>query len=186
MDRRQHHAGEDNRLAAHRRLLERFSAGPAAPGARHPERFISVYELACKEALPRCAISTGEDGWRRRTRRHHGQLLFLYALATWPSSIGSLVLNGGFQPAGACGVGEAGAQWPASVSTFSRNLRAAARVPTLREVQDADPSWLTMLSVSSGAIRLPRSRCGERQAGRLKANQGALRRLLTGLARLLG
>ena len=122
------HAGEDEIvLAAHRRLLERFPQALLLLVPRIRNASSRCMNWRARKALPRCAA--------RRARRlaparvlvgdTMGELLFLCpgrrGLRRWQPGA-----QWRTQPAGACGVGQAGAQWPASVQ-LSRNLRAAAR-----------------------------------------------------------
>ena len=180
------HAGEDEIvLAAHRRLLERFPQALLLLVPRHPERFISVYELACKEGFAAVRRSTGETvgaGTQVLVGDTMGELLFLCpgrrGLRRWQPGA-----QWRTQPAGACGVGQAGAQWPASVQLLeiSAQLRDAG---ALREVQDADQLADAVGELWRDSAAAQRMR--DAGLGVLKANQGALQLLLTGLARLLG
>ncbi|MHA6639101.1 lipid IV(A) 3-deoxy-D-manno-octulosonic acid transferase [Stutzerimonas frequens] len=181
------HAGEDEIiLAAHRRLLERFPQALLLVVPRHPERFVSVYELAGKEGFAAVRRSTGEAvgaGTQVLVGDTMGELLFLYALADVAFVGGSLVPNGGHNLLEPAALGRPVLSGPHLFNflEISAQLRDAG---ALREVQDAG-----QLADAVGELwRDPAVAQRMRDAGLgvIKANQGALQRLLTGLARLLG
>ncbi|WAE52195.1 lipid IV(A) 3-deoxy-D-manno-octulosonic acid transferase [Stutzerimonas frequens] len=181
------HAGEDEIiLAAHRRLLERFPQALLLLVPRHPERFVSVYELAGKEGFAAVRRSTGEAvgaGTQVLVGDTMGELLFLYALADVAFVGGSLVPNGGHNLLEPAALGKPVLSGPHLFNflEISAQLRDAG---ALREVQDAG-----QLADAVGELwRDPAVAQRMRDAGLgvIKANQGALQRLLTGLVRLLG
>ena len=181
------HAGEDEIiLAAHRRLLERFPQALLLLVPRHPERFISVFELACKEGFAAVRRSTGETvgaGTQVLVGDTMGELLFLYALADVAFVGGSLVPNGGHNLLEPAALGKPVLSGPHLFNflEISAQLRDAG---ALREVQDADQLADAVGELWRDSAAAQRMR--DAGLGVLKANQGALQRLLTGLARLLG
>lgn len=112
-----------------------------------------------------------------------GELLFLYALADIAFVGGSLVPNGGHNLLEPAALGKPVLSGPHLFNflEISAQLRAAG---ALREVQDA----VQLAQVVSELWGDPAGAQAMRDAGLgvLKANQGALERLLAGLGRLLG
>ena len=180
------HAGEDEIvLAAHRQLLARHPQALLILVPRHPERFAAVAELCRKEGFASVRRSQGEAvgaGIDVLVGDTMGELLFLYALADVAFVGGSLVPNGGhnlLEPAAlvkpvlsgphlfnfleiAAQLRDAGALWEVS---------NAAELASAVDALWSDPAMIKLM----------------RNAGLdvLKANQGALERLLAGLERLL-
>ncbi|WP_372865768.1 lipid IV(A) 3-deoxy-D-manno-octulosonic acid transferase [Pseudomonas sp.] len=179
------HAGEDEIvLAAHRVLLERWPAALLILVPRHPERFDSVFELCQRQGFGTRRRSSGEAvaaGDQVLLGDTMGELLFLYALADLAFVGGSLVGNGGhnlLEPA-ALGKPVLSGRHLFNFLEIAAQLREAG---ALLEVADAeglahrvDQLW-----------REPALAQNMRQAGQavMQANQGALARLLAGLARL--
>ncbi len=151
---------------------------------RHPERFASVYELCQRQALAPAGApwrAAPDDATQVLLGDTMGELLFLYALADVALVGGSLVANGGHNLLEPAALGKPVLSGPHLFNflEISSQLREAG---ALREVQDAD-------SLAREAVRLfaEQSRPMPWQAmlAVLKANQGALQRLLDGVQRLL-
>ncbi|EWC42277.1 3-deoxy-D-manno-octulosonic acid transferase [Pseudomonas stutzeri] len=181
------HAGEDEIiLDAHRQLLAQQPQALVILVPRHPERFGSVVELCRKAGFATLRRSTGEAvdaGTQVLVGDTMGELLFLYALADIAFVGGSLVPNGGHNLLEPAALGKPVLSGPHLFNflEISAQLRDAG---ALREVQDAD-----QLAQAVGQLwRDPAAAQRMRDAGLgvLKANQGALQRLLAGLGDLLG
>jgi len=181
------HAGEDEIiLAAHRQLLSNHPQALLILVPRHPERFASVYESAVRDGFVAVRRSTGEAvgaDTQVLVGDTMGELLFLYALADIAFVGGSLVPNGGHNLLEPAALGKPVLSGPHLFNflEISAQLRAAG---ALREVQDA----AQLAQVVSELWGDPAGAQAMRDAGLgvLKANQGALERLLAGLGRLLG
>ena len=181
------HAGEDEIiLAAHRKLLGEHPQALLILVPRHPERFASVYESAVRDGFVAVRRSTGEAvgaDTQVLVGDTMGELLFLYALADIAFVGGSLVPNGGHNLLEPAALGKPVLSGPHLFNflEISAQLRAAG---ALREVQDA----AQLAQVVSELWGDPAGAQAMRDAGLgvLKANQGALERLLAGLGRLLG
>ena len=181
------HAGEDEIiLAAHRQLLSNHPQALLILVPRHPERFASVYESAVRDGFVAVRRSTGEAvgaDTQVLVGDTMGELLFLYALADIAFVGGSLVPNGGHNLLEPAALGKPVLSGPHLFNflEISAQLRAAG---ALREVQDA----AQLAQVVSELWGDPAGVQAMRDAGLgvLKANQGALERLLAGLGRLLG
>ncbi|MDT3712171.1 MAG: lipid IV(A) 3-deoxy-D-manno-octulosonic acid transferase [Pseudomonadaceae bacterium] len=180
------HAGEDEIvLAAHWRLLERHPQALLILVPRHPERFAAMAELCRQQGFATVRRSQGEDVTAHTQvllGDTMGELLFLYALADIAFVGGSLVPNGGHNLLEPAALGKPVLSGPHLFNflEISAQLRAAG---ALLEVADA-------AELADGVDRLwrePVSAERMRAAGLtvLKANQGALQRLLAALARLL-
>lgn len=181
------HAGEDEIiLAAHRQLLSNHPQALLILVPRHPERFASVYESAVRDGFVAVRRSTGEvvdAGTEVLVGDTMGELLFLYALADIAFVGGSLVPNGGHNLLEPAALGKPVLSGPHLFNflEISAQLRAAG---ALREVQDAAQlaQAVSELWGDPGGTQAMR----DAGLGVLKANQGALARLLAGLGRLLG
>ncbi|MCQ4294166.1 lipid IV(A) 3-deoxy-D-manno-octulosonic acid transferase [Pseudomonas stutzeri] len=181
------HVGEDEIiLAAHRQLLAAHPQALLILVPRHPERFASVFELCRNEGFVAVRRSKGEAvsaGTQVLVGDTMGELLFLYALADIAFVGGSLVPNGGHNLLEPAALGKPVLSGPHLFNflEISAQLRDAG---ALREVQDA----AGLASTVSELWRDPDGAARMRDAGVavLKANQGALARLLAGLGRLLG
>ncbi|WP_271409491.1 lipid IV(A) 3-deoxy-D-manno-octulosonic acid transferase [Pseudomonas sp. Q1-7] len=180
------HAGEDEIiLAAHRRLLAQQPDALLILVPRHPERFGPMFELCRREGLATVRRSTGAPvsaGDSVVLGDTMGELLFLYALADVAFVGGSLVPNGGHNLLEPAALGKPVLSGPHLFNflEIAAQLRDAG---ALAEVMDAD-----QLATQVGGLWADQARAGVmRDAGLsvLKANQGALERLLAGLARLL-
>ena len=180
------HAGEDEIvLAAHRQLLAQHPQALLILVPRHPERFASVFELCQKHGFHTCRRSLGQaPGAESQVLLGDtmGELLFLYALADAALVGGSLVGNGGhnlLEPA-ALGVPVLSGPHLFNFSEIANLLRSAG---ALHQVQDAT----TLATALHNLWQQPASAQTMANAGLavVKANQGALQRLLDGVQRLL-
>lgn len=181
------HAGEDEIiLAAHRQLLTERPDALLLLVPRHPERFNPVFELCRREGFATVRRSTGESVTAATSvlvGDTMGELLFLFALADIAFVGGSLVPNGGHNLLEPAALGKPVLSGP-HLFNF---LDIAAQLRdngALIEVADAEALQSAVASLwrdSAAATRM-------HDAGLavLRANQGALERLLEGLARLLG
>ncbi|EPM84137.1 3-deoxy-D-manno-octulosonic-acid transferase, partial [Pseudomonas syringae pv. actinidiae ICMP 18886] len=180
------HAGEDESvLSAHRTLLASHPDALLILVPRHPERFDSVHALCQQQGFktvrrssaqavtPDVAVLMGDT---------MGELLFLYALADIAFVGGSLVPNGGhnlLEPA-------ALAKPLLSGPHLFNFLEIAAMLRTagaLQEVGDAT----ALAAALQHLIAHPQEARSMADAGLavMKANQGALQRLLDGIGRLM-
>ena len=180
------HAGEDEIvLAAHRRLLQVQPQALLILVPRHPERFAGVQQLCLREGFVTCRRSLGEApeaATQVLLGDTMGELLFLYALADVAFVGGSLVANGGhnlLEPA-ALGLPVLSGPHLFNFLEIAALLRSAE---ALGEVADAQALAATLQRLFAE----PRQAAAMASAGLavLKANQGALARLLDGVQRLL-
>lgn len=176
------HAGEDEIvLAAHRRLLAERPDALLILVPRHPERFDSVHVLCRREGFATVRRSSGQPvgaSDQVLLGDSMGELLFLYALADVAFVGGSLVPNGGHNLLEPAALGLPVLSGP-HVFNF---LEIAARLRdggALAEVSNA--SELASLLQSLTGDQLWRQRMANAGLGVLRANQGGLARLLTGL-----
>lgn len=180
------HAGEDEIiLAAHRQLLEKHPDALLILVPRHPERFNPMAELCTREGLRTLRRSTGElvtADTQVLLGDTMGELLFLFALADVAFVGGSLVPNGGHNLLEPAALGKPVLSGP-HLFNFLEIAAQLREVGALREVADA-PS----LAVAVAALwdePASAERMAEAGLGVMKANQGALERLLDGLGRLI-
>ncbi|WP_332820933.1 lipid IV(A) 3-deoxy-D-manno-octulosonic acid transferase [Pseudomonas sp.] len=180
------HAGEDEIvLAAHRLLLEQRPEALLILVPRHPERFAAVFELCQRQGFATLRRSSGAAllaGDQVLLGDTMGELLFLYALADLAFVGGSLVGNGGHNLLEPAALGKPVLSGP-HLFNFLEIAAQLREAGALLEVTDAadlaqrvDRLW-----------REPTEAQRMRAAGLavMQANQGALARLLAGLARLL-
>lgn len=180
------HEGEDEIvLAAHRQMLQSYPDALLVLVPRHPERFNAVHERIQRSGLSVRRRSTGEPlqaGDQVLLGDTMGELLFLYALADVAFVGGSLVANGGHNLLEPAALGKPVLSGPHLFNflDIAAQLREAG---ALLEVADAEGLAQAVASL----WREPEDAERRRQAGLavLKANQGALERLLAGLRRLL-
>ncbi|MEK1906821.1 MAG: lipid IV(A) 3-deoxy-D-manno-octulosonic acid transferase [Pseudomonas sp.] len=180
------HAGEDEViLAAHRQLLVQQPQALLILVPRHPERFDAVAELCRKEGFATVRRSSGQVVDAQTAvlvGDTLGELLFLYALADLAFVGGSLVANGGHNLLEPAALGKPLLSGPHLFNflEISALLREAG---DLREVSSSDElsAALQQLFAEPDLAR----RMAEGGLGVLRANQGALARLLAGLQRLL-
>ncbi|MCE5981059.1 lipid IV(A) 3-deoxy-D-manno-octulosonic acid transferase [Pseudomonas sp. LF19] len=179
------HEGEDEIiLAAHRQLREHHADALLVLVPRHPERFNSVFEL-CRGQFPTVRRSSGEPVAADTAvllGDTMGELLFLYALADIAFVGGSLVPNGGhnlLEPA-ALSLPVLSGPHLFNFLEIAAMLREAG---ALQEVDDAQG----LAAEVRRLVELPRDaqRMGAAGLAVMKANQGALKRLLDALGRLI-
>jgi 3-deoxy-D-manno-octulosonic-acid transferase len=180
------HAGEDEViLTAHRKLLESHSDALLILVPRHPERFNSVFELSQQQGLNSVRRSKAEavvSDTSVLVGDTMGELLFLYALADIAFVGGSLVPNGGhnlLEPA-ALDKPVLSGPYLFNFLEIAAMLRSAG---ALEEVSDAAGLAATVQRL----IEHPEQAKTMADAGLavMKANQGALQKLLDGIGRLI-
>jgi 3-deoxy-D-manno-octulosonic-acid transferase len=180
------HAGEDEIiLAAHRQLLAEYPEALLILVPRHPERFAAVHQLCRREGFDTRRRAAGEavcPATQVLLGDTMGELLFLYALADIAFVGGSLVPNGGhnlLEPA-ALGMPVLSGPHLFNFLEIAAQLREAG---ALLEVNDAEELARRLAQLYS----LPRDaeRMADAGLAVLRANQGALQKLLDGLERLL-
>jgi len=181
------HAGEDESvLAAHRQLLVSHPDALLIVVPRHPERFNSVHDLCVQQGFSTVRRSTAEPVTSATSvllGDTMGELLFLYALADIAFVGGSLVPNGGHNLLEPAALAKPVLSGPhlfnfLEIAAMLRNANA------LSEINDA-------ASLSAAVQQLfdqPQKSREMAEAGLevMKANQGALQRLLDGLGQLMG
>ena len=180
------HEGEDEiLLSAHRQLLASYPNGLLILVPRHPERFNSVFQLCQREGFATVRRSSGEPVVAQTQvllGDTMGELLFLYALADIAFVGGSLVPNGGHNLLEPAALAKPVLSGPHLFNflEIAAKLREAA---ALEEVEDAQGLALTVQRL----FELPQDAQRMAAAGLnvMQLNQGALQRLLDGLARLL-
>jgi len=180
------HEGEDEIvLAAHRQLLVTHPDALLILVPRHLERFDSVFEMSRQQGFSTVRRSTASPVTASDSvlvGDTMGELLFLYALADIAFVGGSLVPTGGhnlLEPA-------ALAKPLLSGTHLFNFLQIAALLRSagaLEEVNDAS----SLAGAVQRLIEQPRLAREMADAGLnvMKANQGALQRLLGGIARLI-
>lgn len=180
------HAGEDEIvLAAHRQLLETRPNALLILVPRHPERFNSVHELCLSDGLTTRRRATGEavqTGDQVLLGDTMGELLFLYALADIAFVGGSLVANGGHNLLEPAALGKPVLSGPHLFNflEIAAQLRAAGALSEVADAAQLAKRTATLLDTPAEAQRMSAAGLAV-----LKANQGALERLLDGLRRLL-
>ncbi|MFV3384830.1 lipid IV(A) 3-deoxy-D-manno-octulosonic acid transferase [Pseudomonas sp. NY15364] len=180
------HAGEDEIvLAAHRQLLTTRPDALLILVPRHPERFNSVHDLCISEGLKTRRRSMGEAVQASDEvllGDTMGELLFLYALADIAFVGGSLVANGGHNLLEPAALGKPVLSGPhlfnfLEIAAQLRDAGALSEVENAAQLADRIATLLNepseMQSMSQAGLSV------------LKANQGALERLLKDLQRLL-
>ncbi|MFI8579163.1 lipid IV(A) 3-deoxy-D-manno-octulosonic acid transferase [Ectopseudomonas khazarica] len=179
------HAGEDEIvLAAHRQLLETRPNALLILVPRHPERFNSVHELCLSDGLTTRRRATGEavqTGDQVLLGDTMGELLFLYALADIAFVGGSLVANGGHNLLEPAALGKPVLSGPHLFNflEIAAQLRAAGALSEVADAAQLAERTATLLDTPAEAQRMSAAGLAV-----LKANQGALERLLDGLRRL--
>jgi len=180
------HAGEDEVvLAAHRELLKKHPEALLILVPRHPERFNSVFELSQQQGFASIRRSTAEPVTSVTSvlvGDTMGELLFLYALADIAFVGGSLVPNGGHNLLEPAALDKPVLSGPHLFNflEIAAMLRSAG---ALEEVSDS----AGLAAVVQRLIKQPEQAKAMADAGLavMKANQGALQRLLDGIGRLL-
>ena len=180
------HEGEDEIvLSAHRQLLASYPNALLILVPRHPERFNSVFELCRREVFATVRRSSGEPVVTQTQvllGDTMGELLFLYALADSAFVGGSLVPNGGHNLLEPAALAKPVLSGPHLFNflEIAAKLREAA---ALEEVDDAQGLAVAVQRL----FELPQDAQRMAEAGLkvMQLNQGALQRLLDGLARLM-
>ncbi|MCY1420632.1 3-deoxy-D-manno-octulosonic acid transferase [compost metagenome] len=180
------HAGEDEIiLAAHRRLLAEQSDSLLILVPRHPERFEAVHVLCQREGFRTVLRSSGHlvaGDTQVLLGDTMGELLFLYALADVAFVGGSLVPNGGHNLLEPAALGLPVLSGPhlfnfLDIAAQLRDAQALAEVVSAEELV-----WqLQCLLIEAESRR----RMGAAGISVLRANHGALKRLLGGMDSLL-
>ncbi len=176
------HEGEDAViLAAHRQLLASHADALLILVPRHQERFASVHGLCQAQGFSTVQRSL-EQAVTATTQvllgDTMGELLFLYALADVAFVGGSLVENGGHNPLEPAALAKPVLSGPhmfnfLEIGAMLREAGALVEVDDAQGLATALRRWL----------ELPREAVRSGQAGLdvMRANQGALKRLLDGL-----
>ncbi|MCO8162683.1 lipid IV(A) 3-deoxy-D-manno-octulosonic acid transferase [Pseudomonas sp. 21LCFQ010] len=180
------HAGEDESiLAAHRQLLASHPQALLILVPRHPERFDSVHELCRQQGFDTVRRSSGQPVTATTTvllGDTMGELLFLYALADCAFVGGSLVPNGGHNLLEPAALGKPVLSGP-HLFNF---LEIAAMLRTAGALQQAsDPTALAKAVQHLFEQPDQSRRMAEAGLQVMKANQGALQRLLALIDRLV-
>ena len=179
------HEGEDEIvLAAHRQLLAHYPNALLMLVPRHPERFNSVFELCQREGFvtvrrsQHTPVSAQTQVLLGDTM---GELLFLYAVADSAFVGGSLVPNGGHNVLEPAALGKPVLSGP-HLFNFLEIAALLREAGALEEVDDAPGLAVAVQRL----FELPQDAQRMAEAGLkvMQANQGALQRLLDGLARL--
>ena len=176
------HEGEDAVvLAAHRQLLESHADALLVLVPRHQERFASVHALCKAQGFATVQRSLGQPVTAQTQvllGDTMGELLFLYALADIAFVGGSLVANGGHNPLEPAALAKPVLSGPhmfnfLEIGAMLREAGALVEVDDARGLATAVRQW----------IELPRDavRSGEAGLAVMRANQGALNRLLDAL-----
>ncbi|MCQ4240382.1 lipid IV(A) 3-deoxy-D-manno-octulosonic acid transferase [Stutzerimonas stutzeri] len=179
------HAGEDEiLLAAHRQLLATHPDALLILVPRHPERFAAVYELCRKQDFSTVRRSQNEPP--EATTQvvlgdTMGELLFLYALADIAFVGGSLVPTGGHNLLEPAALGKPVLTGPHLFNflDIAAQLRDAG---ALFEITSAAELAKEVEALWGDPARTERMRSAGYSV--LQNNQGALARLLAGLARI--
>ena len=180
------HAGEDEvMLQAHRQLLDEHPEALLILVPRHPERFDQVFELCRREGFATVRRSTEEvPGAEVQVLLGDtlGELLFLYALADLALVGGSLIANGGHNLLEPAALGKPLLSGPHLFNflEIAAQLRGAG---DLLEVEDAAQLHAALRMLFADPAQAQQR--AEAGLAVMRANQGALTRLLGGLERLL-
>lgn len=181
------HAGEDEMiLAAHRQLLLQRPDALLILVPRHPERFDAVHELCVQQkfaTLRRSTAAPVQADTSVLLGDTMGELLFLYALADIAFVGGSLVPNGGHNLLEPAALAKPLLSGP-HLFNFLEIAAMLRSTGALCEVTDA-----TRLAANVQRLfEQPQQAREMADAGLavMKANQGALQRLLDGLGQLVG
>ena len=180
------HAGEDESvLSAHRQLLASHPDALLILVPRHPERFVSVHDLCVQQGFATVRRSSQQPVSAQTSvllGDTMGELLFLYALADIAFVGGSLVPNGGHNLLEPAALAKPVLSGP-HLFNFLEIAALLRNADALAEVADA-------ASLTAAVQRLfdqPQQARAMADAGLqvMKANQGALQRLLDGIGRLV-
>jgi 3-deoxy-D-manno-octulosonic-acid transferase len=180
------HAGEDESvLAAHRQLLVSHPDALLILVPRHPERFNSVRDVCVQQGFSTVRRSTAEPVTSATSvllGDTMGELLFLYALADIAFVGGSLVPNGGHNLLEPAALAKPVLSGP-HLFNFLEIAAMLRKASALSEISDG----ASLAAAVQGLFDQPQRAREMAEAGLevMKANQGALQRLLDGLGRLL-
>lgn len=180
------HAGEDEVvLSAHRSLLAIHPDALLILVPRHPERFNSVFELSRQQGLNSVRRSKAEpvvSDTSVLVGDTMGELLFLYALADIAFVGGSLVPNGGHNLLEPAALDKPVLSGP-HLFNFLEIAAMLRNAGALEQVSDASGLAATVQRL----IEHPDQAQTMADAGLavMKANQGALQKLLDGIGRLI-
>ncbi|VVN86014.1 lipid IV(A) 3-deoxy-D-manno-octulosonic acid transferase [Pseudomonas fluorescens] len=180
------HEGEDEIvLAAHRQLLANHPDALLILVPRHPERFNAVFELCRQQGFATVRRSTAEPVSVNTSvllGDTMGELLFLYALADSAFVGGSLVPNGGHNLLEPAALAKPVLSGP-HLFNFLEIAALLREAGALQEVEDAQGLAVAVQRL----FELPSDAQKIAEAGLkvMRANQGALKRLLDGLGRLI-
>ncbi len=173
------HQGEDEVvLAAHRQLLASHSDALLILVPRHPERFAQVGDVIEQSGFSFAHRAAGEAvgaGTQVVLGDTMGELLFLYALADIAFVGGSLVANGGHNLLEPAALSKPVLSGP-HLFNFQDIAQRLQDAKALEVVENAEH----LAEAVRNLIELPRNarRKGEAGLAVMKANQGALERLL--------
>jgi len=180
------HAGEDEIvLAAHQALLKSRPDALLILVPRHPERFASVYALCQKQGFNVKRRSTGEavDAPTQVLLGDTlGELFFLYALADFALVGGSLVPHGGHNLLEPAALGKPLLSGP-HLFNFADMAAQFQQAAALTIVEDSETLAATLAALWDNPAQAQQMQQGADMV--LKANQGALERLLAGLSPFL-
>ncbi|GFM66568.1 3-deoxy-D-manno-octulosonic acid transferase [Pseudomonas cichorii] len=180
------HAGEDESvLAAHRQLLSSHPDALLILVPRHPERFNSVHELCQQQGFTTVRRSSGQAVTPDTSvllGDTMGELLFLYALADSAFVGGSLVPNGGHNLLEPAALAKPVLSGP-HLFNFLEIAALLRQAGALEEVGDS-VALAAAVQKLFDQPQLARS-MADAGIGVMKANQGALQRLLDGVAQRL-
>lgn len=180
------HAGEDESvLAAHRQLLVSHPDALLILVPRHPERFNSVHDLCVQQGFSTVRRSTAEPVTSATSvllGDTMGELLFLYALADIAFVGGSLVPNGGHNLLEPAALAKPVLSGP-HLFNFLEIAAMLRSANALGEISDG----ASLAAAVQGLFDEPQRAREMAEAGLevMKANQGALQRLLNGLGKLV-
>ncbi|GGK09333.1 lipid IV(A) 3-deoxy-D-manno-octulosonic acid transferase [Pseudomonas matsuisoli] len=177
------HEGEDQiLLAAHRRLLEKYPDALLILVPRHPERFKAVHTLCQARDFVTERRSTGTPVTAAISvlvGDTMGELLFLYALADCAFVGGSLVPNGGHNLLEPAALGKPVLSGP-HVFNFLEIAEQLEKAGALRITGDERELAEAIAGLWASPEDANLMRAGALQV--LRANQGALQRLVNGVA----
>ncbi|PZW56135.1 3-deoxy-D-manno-octulosonic-acid transferase [Pseudomonas sp. URIL14HWK12:I3] len=179
------HDGEDALiLQAHQQLLQVHGDALLILVPRHPERFDAVHAI-CSQQFATVRRSTGLPLLAQTQvllGDTMGELLFLYALADMAFVGGSLVPTGGHNPLEPAALALPVLMGP-HVFNFLEISAMLREAGALQQVDDAQG----LAGAVQRLVELPQDarRMGEAGRAVMRANQGALQRLLKGLGRLM-
>lgn len=181
------HEGEDAVvLAAHRQLLDSHADALLILVPRHQERFDAVHRLCVEQGLSTVRRSSAQavtPATQVLLGDTMGELLFMYALADIAFVGGSLVSNGGHNLLEPAALAKPVISGP-HLFNFLEIAAMLRQAGALKEVDEAQG----LAAAVRELIELPvaAKRMGEAGLAVMRANQGALGRLLVALGALLG